>query len=82
VRKRDATEAAITRVLRQIGADYVMLDPFDLLVLFRGRLIMLDCKTKEGRPTALQKDLIARGWPLRFVITEEDTLAALGVGRG
>jgi hypothetical protein len=80
MRKRDATEAAILRVLRQVGADYVLLDPFDVLVLFRGKLYMLDCKTVEGRPTARQKDLIVRGWPLRFVVTPQDTLAALGVG--
>jgi hypothetical protein len=79
VRKRDATEQAILRVLRQVGADYILLDPFDVLVLFRGRLVMLDCKTIEGRPTDRQKDLVKRGWPLRFVITEEDTLTALGV---
>jgi hypothetical protein len=79
VRKRDATEKAILRTLRQVGADYVLLDPFDVLVWFRGRLFMLDCKTPQGRATKHQRDLVARGWPLRFVVTEEETLKALGL---
>jgi hypothetical protein len=79
MKRRDATEKAILRTLRQVGADYVLLDPFDVLVLFRGRLFMLDCKTAEGRATVRQRDLVARGWPLRFVVTEEETLKALGL---
>jgi hypothetical protein len=79
VRKRDATEQAILRTLRQVGADYVLLDPFDVLVLHRGRLYMLDCKTPAGVPTERQKDLILRGWPLRYVITPDDALKVLGL---
>lgn len=81
MRKRDATEAAILRVLRQVGADYILLDPFDLLVWHRGRLFMLDCKTADGRQTQRQRDLVKRGWPLTFVVTEAEALAALGIGQ-
>ena len=79
MRKRDATEAVILRTLRQVGADYVLLDPFDVLVWFRGQLFMLDCKTATGRATKHQRELIARGWPLRFVVTEAETLKAIGL---
>ena len=71
----------ILKTLRQVGADYVLLDPFDVLVLHRGRLFMLDCKSPGGRATDRQRELIARGWPLVFVRTPEETLTALGLVR-
>lgn len=76
--RRDATEPAIVRALLQVGALVLRLDAFDLLVLFRGRLVMLDCKTAKGKPTPSQLDLIAAGWPLRFVVTADDALRAIG----
>ena len=79
MRKRDATEPAILKTLRTIGADYVLLDPFDVLVLHRGKLYMLDAKSPGGRATDRQRDLIRRGWPLVFVRTPEETLNALGL---
>lgn len=79
-RKRDVTEPAILRVLRQVGADYLLLDPFDVLVLYRHRLFMMDCKVPSGRVTATQAGLVTRGWPLRFVVTPDDALAVLGIG--
>lgn len=80
--RRDATEPAILRAIAKVGADYLLLDPFDVLVLFRGRLTMLDCKTATGRPTRNQTVLIQRGWPLRFVTTPEAALLAIGAMRG
>lgn len=80
--RRDATEPAILRALAKVGADYVLLDAFDVLVLFRGRLTMLDCKTAKGRPTRNQQVLVQRGWPLRFVKTEEEALQAIGAMEG
>ena len=79
MRKRDRTEPAILRALRAVGAEYVVLDPFDLLVLYRGGLFMLDCKTPDGRATKTQHLLIANGWPLHFVVTPEQALAVLGI---
>lgn len=55
------------------------LNAFDLLVLFRGRLVMLDCKTVKGKPTKSQAALVAAGWPLRFVVTVDDALRAIGI---
>lgn len=77
--RRDATEPEILRALSQVGADFILLDPFDVLVLFRGQLVMLDCKTAKGRPTRNQQVLIDRGWPLHFVRTAEEALAVIGV---
>jgi hypothetical protein len=34
--KRDATESAILQALTRVGAQYVLLQPFDVLVWFRG----------------------------------------------
>jgi hypothetical protein len=80
--KRDRNEPAIVQLLRQLGADYIPLEPFDLLVWHRARLFMLDVKTPEGRATQRQRELIARGWPLQFVRTPDETLRALGLQRG
>lgn len=77
--RRDATEPAIVRALVQVGALVLRLDQFDLLVLFHGRLTMLDCKTAKGKPTASQLALIAAGWPLHFVVTVDDALRVLGI---
>jgi hypothetical protein len=81
MKKRDATEADILRVLRQVGADYVLLDPFDILCLWRGQLHMMDCKTLIGRRTVRQQQLVDRGWPLHFVVTPQDALKVLGIGQ-
>lgn len=79
--RRDATEPAIKQALDQIGAQHLSLDTFDLLVLFRGRLFMLDAKTRQGRPTKTQETLIALGWPLTYVETPDDALKAIGAVR-
>ena len=76
--RRDATEPAILRALAKVGAEYLLLDPFDVLVLFRGALTMLDCKTTKGKPTRNQTVLVERGWPLRFVTTPVAALEAIG----
>jgi hypothetical protein len=76
--RRDASEPAILRALAKAGADYIRLDAFDVLVLFRGRITMLECKVKGGRKTRNQQVLVERGWPVHFVITAEEALAAIG----
>lgn len=79
--KRDLTEPAILEAWRAVGADYILLDPFDALVLFRGRLFMVDCKTGRGKPTTRQADLVKRGWPLQFANTPDQALTAIGAVR-
>ncbi len=64
--------------LAAVGATYMKLDLFDLLVLFRGRLFMLDCKTATGKPTVSQRLLVGFGWPLHFVVTPDDALTVIG----
>jgi hypothetical protein len=76
--KRDHTEPAILRAISRVGADYLLLEPFDALILFRGQLTMIECKTAEGRHTQTQDELVQRGWPLKFVVTPEDALQAIG----
>ena len=79
--RRDATEPLILRALQAAGADYILLDPFDVLVLFRGRLVMLECKTATGRKTRNQEILVERGWPVQFVRTPDEALQAIGAIR-
>lgn len=77
--RRDASEPSILRALSKVGADYILLDAFDVLVWFRGQLTMLECKTpKTGRKTRNQQVLEQRGWPVRFVRTPEEALQAIG----
>lgn len=76
--RRDANERPIVRALRQAGAQVLLLDDFDLLVLYRKRLSMLDAKTAHGRTTSAQDALIAAGWPLQLVEDEIAALRAIG----
>ena len=76
--KRDATEPEILRALVRAGAFYLRLDTVDLLVLFRGDLFLLDCKTARGRATKTQEALITLGWPLHYVRTPIEALKAIG----
>jgi hypothetical protein len=81
--KRDQSEKAILQALKQVGADYLLLDAVDVLVLYRGDVFMLECKTptsKRGtvRKTRSQVDLSARGWPIFYVTTGEQALRAIG----
>ena len=79
--KRDANEAQIVRALEKAGADVLRLDVFDLLVLYRGKLFMLDAKVPTGRATARQNQLCSLGWPLRYVQDEIAALKAIGALR-
>lgn len=77
--RRDSTEPDILEALRRVGAEVIRLDAFDLLVLHRGRLHMLDCKSEGGKVTAGQRRLLARGWPLKFAETPDEALKVIGV---
>jgi hypothetical protein len=81
--KRDQSEPGILQALRQVGAEVILLDDFDLLVWYRGRLTMLECKSKpddrkHARKTANQIALLTKGWPITFVQTPEQALTAIG----
>lgn len=76
--RRDANEPEIFRALRDVGALVLPLDKFDALVLFRGKIHMMDCKVKKGRATKNQDKLINEGWPLAFVRDELSALKMIG----
>ena len=81
----DLTQPDIVNAMRRVGAKVIHIkDPFDLLVLFRGRLFMMDPKTPSGRlgktihKEQSQVDLEARGWPLLYPRSADEALAMIG----
>lgn len=76
--KRDGNERRIVAALKKAGAQVLRLDTFDLLILYRGNLFMLDAKMPKGRATLTQAALIAEGWPLCYVEDEIAALKAIG----
>ncbi len=76
--RRDANEPAVVKALQQVGAQVIRLDDWDLLVLYRRRLFMLDVKMPSGKPTLTQERLLRDGWPLTFVETPDAALRAIG----
>ena len=77
--RRDRSERPIVQALRQAGAKVILLDKFDMLVLYRDRLTMLDAKTGRAKPTEGQHALLREGWPLRFVASVEEAFKEVGV---
>lgn len=77
--KRDTAEKPICQALDRVGASYLYQDNVDLLVLFRGDLFLLECKTGKGSKTPKQQQLAALGWPIHFVTTPEEALKVIGV---
>lgn len=76
--RRDANERGVIQALHRVGARVLKMDAVDLLVLFRGKLFMLDVKTEHGTLTANQKQLIGESWPVKIVYTAEEALKAIG----
>lgn len=76
--RRDANERGVIQALHRVGARVLKMDAVDLLVLFRGKLFMLDVKTEHGTLTANQKQLIGDGWPVVIVYTAEEAMKAIG----
>ncbi len=79
-RRRDANEAAIVQALRAIGAKVRQISAPgvpDLLVLYRGQVTLIECKTKLGSATLAQELLSAEGWPVVVVRTPEAALQAI-----
>jgi hypothetical protein len=79
--RRDQNEPDIVKALEKVGAEVIRLGKFDLLVLYKDKLFMLDAKTTQGRTTKAQDALIKRGWPLRLVVDEIAALKAIGAIR-
>ncbi len=80
--RRDGTEVAIVDALRRVGAAVLHLsDPGapDLLVLYRGRLTLLEIKAATGRATLAQERRLAEGWPVVTVRTWQEAYKTLGV---
>lgn len=87
-KKRDATEPPIVEALEAVGAWVWRIDlPLDLLVAYRGRLLLLEVKsnTKQRKDRAKQTETIAKcqrgGLPVYVVRTPEDALQAIGAVR-
>lgn len=80
---RDINEPEIVEALRKAGAYvYVMREPVDLLVAFRGETFLIEVKMpKTGRVTPAQSKFFEE-WPIEnahIVKTIEEALSAVGV---
>ncbi len=61
--RTDAGQKAIVDALHKIGArTYYVKLPLDLLVCYRKRTLLLECKEPDGRLTKAQVEFIA-SWP-------------------
>lgn len=77
--KRDGNERLIVETLERMGADVLRLsEPGcpDLLVHYRGRLVLFEVKTKAGHLTPAQERLRAR-MPFTIVRSVDDVTTAL-----
>ncbi len=77
----DATQAEIIKALRKIGAAVEVIGlPVDLLVCFRGKTFLMECKTAEGKLTQYQKDFMLR-WPgAVYIVNTPESAVAAAVG--
>lgn len=79
--RRDANEPAIVDALEAVGAKVKRLSAAgvaDLLVMFRGRIYLLEVKGRKGRPTEAQDETLADGWPVTTVREPRAALKAIG----
>lgn len=69
-RRIDQTAPALVKAAKQMGADVVPINGvIDALLLYRGRLLLIDWKAPGGTLTDAQARLTARGWPIHYVST-------------
>ncbi len=76
-RRRDLTEPAIVQALRKAGALVIRISEKgapDLLCFYRGKVVLLECKSRLGQATLAQDETSQAGWP---VVTVRDAIAAL-----
>ena len=76
--KRDTNEREIIDALKCVGAKVIQLDRFDLLVNYKGKIFLIEVKSKAGKLTESQKELIDDGWPLNIVRTVEQAYNVIG----
>jgi hypothetical protein len=80
--KRDGNEPNIIRCLRKCG---VLVQPLslpgmpDLLVCYRGRLMLLEVKNTHGKLNPAQRKVALQGWPITTVYSIAEALALIGV---
>ena len=77
--RTDASQVEIVKALRKIGAAvYVIGLPLDLLVAFRKRTMLVECKVDGGTYTKQQVKFMAE-WPgeVHTVRTPEEAVAAV-----
>jgi hypothetical protein len=75
--KRDESEPEIVAALREAGCFVQLLDrPCDLLVGFRGRTHLVECKTGKGKVTDDQRAFrdAWRGSPVETVRTPDEAI--------
>jgi hypothetical protein len=76
----DNTARELTKAARAVGAQVEPLNGVvDALVLHRGRVFIVDWKSKGGTLTPAQAKLVASGWPISFISTEDQLFTLLGV---
>ena len=81
-KRTDANERDIIRAMERIGAKiYRIAKPLDLLVTFRQRTLLMECKTDKGVLTKAQEDFLA-SWPgeAHIVRSVDEAITALGSG--
>ncbi len=75
----DSTQEAIVAALRGVGARvWIVGKEIDLVVYFRGRTHLMDCKSKRTRMTDTQKAMNADGWNIIFAHSPEEALYEIG----
>jgi hypothetical protein len=80
--RRDKTHMPIVHALKAIGALVKELHRVgegmpDLLVCYRGRLMLLECKSPDGRLEESQEDFIRDGWPVHVVHDGDEAIGAV-----
>ena len=83
-KKRDLVEPEIVEALKGFGAKVWKLDkPYDLLVGFHGRFVVLECKSGKARLTPEQAEELdackAGGLPVYVVRSVDEALRAVEV---
>lgn len=89
--RKDANDAALTQIARQCGAHVVKMAPaagFDLLIIFRGRVLIIEVKD-GSKPTSarnltkseqeLKDQCEYRGVTYHVIKSETELLRLLGV---
>ncbi len=79
-RKTDSNQRELVEALRGVGARVLILGgKIDVAVLYHGCVTLIDAKNLDGRNrlTDTQVRLVAEGWPIVFIHSVEEALAAV-----